>query len=131
MAGNFTPKYGGFTVNMLVVTAAVEAGDPLKLGTNGVEEAGNGDTLFGIAMSDGAVGDLIAVWRPADGIFAAPAATGVNFALGDQAYLAANGELDAGSSGNKSCGVVVDFDPASGASEVRVAFDPWGTFTHA
>ena len=118
------------TVNMPVVTSAVSVGDPVKRGSNGIEPAGDGDTMFGIAISDGAVGETIAVWR-GSGTFKATAATGVNFSVGDQVYLAASGEIDTGATGNKSCGVVVDEDPDTASDNVHVDFDPWGTFTHA
>ena len=118
------------TVNMPVVTGAVSAGDPVKLGTNGVAPAGDGDTMFGIAISDGAVGETIAIWR-GPGTFKGTAASGVDFAVGDRVYLAASGELDTGSTGNASCGVVVDADPATASTNVHVDFDPQGTFTHA
>lgn len=115
------------TVDMPVVTGAVTAGDPVKLGTNGITVAGNGDDMFGIAMSDGAIGETIAVWR-GHGTFKATAASGVNFAVGDRVYLAASGEIDAGTTGDNSCGIVVDADPATASTDVHVDFDPFFTF---
>lgn len=116
------------TVNMRYA-GTIAAGDIVKLDTNGVSVAGDGETAWGIAISDGVAGDIKAIWR-GSGTFEADAAAGVNFANGDRAYLAAAGEVDTGSATNVSCGVVVDNDPAT-AGKVIIDFDPWGTFAHA
>lgn len=122
---NFKILTGNRSVKMTCI-AAITQGNPVKLGTNGVDAAGDGDTMFGIAMESGAIGDSISIWR-GDGQFSAKAASGVNFAMQDRVYLAASNEVDAGSTGNKSIGVVVDNDPAT-AGTVIIDFDPWGTF---
>lgn len=125
---NFAILTGGRSVKMTCL-ATITQGNPVKLGTNGVDAAGDGATMFGIALESGATGDQISVWR-GPGQFTAKAASGVNFAMGDQVYLAASNEVDAGSATNKSIGVVVDNDPAT-AGTVTIDFDPWGTFAHA
>lgn len=118
------------TINAPVVTGAVAAGDMVKFGTNGITVAGDGDTVYGVAMSDGAVGETIAVWR-GPGTIKVTAASGVNFAVGDRVYAAASGEVDTGSTGNISIGQVVDADPATASTSVFVDFDPYGVFAHA
>ena len=128
MAGAFTPLDGGRTVNMPVVSAAVVQGDPLKLGTAGVQLADNGSTLFGVAMSAGAVGDVIAVWR-GPGRCKATADT-TDFAIGDRVYMEASSKLGAGAATEKSAGQVVDANPAASGT-VIFDFDPFGTFAHA
>lgn len=123
--GSFKPLDGGMTVNILL-TATVLAGEMVKLGGT---LAGDGETAYGIAMKSGVSGDTIAVWR-GPGRCSGTADTGVNFANGDRVYMQGTQKLDAGSTTNKSVGVVADTDPAT-AGAVIVDFDPWGTFAHA
>lgn len=130
MAGNYRPLDGlDRTVNMIVRGAAVEAGDGAALATDGCDEVGDGEWLFGVFMTDGAIGDEVAVWR-GPGRLQCKAATGFNPDRGDPVYCAAGGEVDAGASGNRSAGIVVDADPASGGT-VIIDFDPWGAQIHS
>ena len=109
--------------------AAVAKGDPLKFTTGGVTVAGDGDTVDAFASAAASINTYVTCVR-GDFSVIGTAFTGVNFAIGDQVYLTAAGTLDAGTTGNKSMGVVIGDDPEqSGYVEFR--FDPLATFEHA
>lgn len=109
--------------------ATIAKGDALKFGANGVDVAGDGDQVDGFALEAAGSGNLVWVGRGSMRV-TGRAASGVNFALGDQVYIDGTQELDAGSATNVSLGKVVAFDPET-AGLVEFDFDPDYTFTHA
>ena len=131
MSYTCTPRVGGFTVKT-PLAGTVDAGEAVKIATTGATECGDGETMFGIALQSGVSGDTIAVWF--GGIFSGTAAAGVDFAIGDRVYLAAQASgltrFDTGSATNLSAGIIVETNPAS-AGEIFVLHDPQGLFAHA
>jgi len=113
--GSFVPRGDNRRVTMRAA-GAINAGEAVKLGTNGVVVAGDGDTVYGFAASTAATGDTIAIYR--SGRFSGTAATGFDPDMGDIIALAANHEVDGGSPGNVPLGVVIETDPASGGTVV-------------
>lgn len=91
--------------------ATIVAGDPVKLATNGVDVAGDGDAVFGVAAVDIATGAVGVI--ETEGVFKVTfAATMVQ---GARVVAAAAKKVDAGTSTNPSCGIVVAADVTSGA----------------
>lgn len=109
--------------------ATIAVGDALKYGANGVTPAGDGDQVDGFAATAGSTGSYVTVLRGSMRVIGS-AATGVNFAVGDQVYLDASGKLDTGSIGNVSLGTVVGTDPET-AGFVEFLFDPLASFTQS
>ena len=110
-------------------TSTINKGDALKFTTGGVTTAGDGDQVDAFAAEAGTSGDYITVQRGRMHVVGR-AATGVDLAVGDDVYLDATQELDAGSTGNTSLGTVVGEDPESGGL-VTFEFDPLGSTVHA
>ncbi len=101
------------TVMMPVGATITYSDTPVKLVSNAVQPAGDGDTVWGVAVTPAASGASVAVDISPTSRYQAQAASGVNFAPGDPVYMAASYEIDAGSSSNLSAGNVVDYNPAS------------------
>lgn len=95
---------------------------PVKLASNAVSPAGDGETLWGVAVTEAASGDLVPVIVD-NAVFQVQAASGVDLAPGAVVYLAASYEVDAGASGDVSAGVVVDRDPTR-AGLVNILITP-------
>ena len=102
-------------------TAIVYPNTPVILSSNAVIPASDGQQPWGVAVTPGAIGAQVMVDIGGDSIYQANAAFGVNFAYGDPIYLAASYEVDTGTSGNLSCGNVIDYNPASAGLVVFVA----------
>lgn len=100
---------GGAVV--LEAQGAIAAGDPVKLVTNGINVAGDGDTVFGVAASAIASGARGVVWT--QGIFSV--SFGASIVMGAPVYAAASGAVDAGSATNIVAGYVVGADATSGS----------------
>lgn len=90
--------------------ATIVAGDPLKLATNGVDIAGDGDAVFGVAATGASSGDNVTVWT--EGEYSV--VFGATLAMGARVAAAASKQVDAGTSADPSCGVVVKADVTSG-----------------
>jgi len=90
--------------------ATIAAGDPVKLATNGVDVAGDGDAVFGVAATGAASGDNVTVWT--GGIYSV--VFGATIVMGARVAAAASGQVDAGTTADPSCGVVVKADVTSG-----------------
>lgn len=96
---------------------------------HGVAAAGDGDTVYGVALETVATTEDVAVAvGPCE--IRVPAASGVDFAHGDDVYAASANTVDAGSSTNISIGHVCRTDPAS-AGSVYVWMLPIPRTTHA
>lgn len=109
--GKWIPVSGqSLSINM-EATEAIAAGDPVKLATNGIAIAGDGDTVLGVAAANIASGAVGAVWL--DGVFSVT--FGASIAMGAVVYAAASGTVDGGTATNITCGLVVDFDATSGS----------------
>lgn len=109
-------------VALMQAGAAVVKGTPVKLSSNEVVPNTDGAALWGVCLNAGSSGDMVAV-DIGNSVYQVQAASGVNFGLGDLVYQAASYEVDAGSSGNLSCGAVVDRDPAT-AGLVAIVITP-------
>lgn len=97
--------------------SAVTKGHAVKTGTNGVDPAGDGDPMLGIAGSTEDAGDDVLVYFEKKR-WKAQLATGFNPDMGDLVALASSSEVDGGTTGDPSCGVVVEKDPASGGEAI-------------
>lgn len=110
---------------------AVTAGTFVKLdqSNHGVAEAGDGDTVYGVALATAADGEDVAVAvGPCE--IRVPAAAGVDLNLGDDVYAASASTVDAGSSTNVSIGHVCRTNPPS-AGSVYVWMLPIARTTHS
>lgn len=101
------------TVMMPVGTAITAVDTPVKLASNKVAPAGDGETVWGVATTKAGTSDLVAVDISPTSRYQVTVASGVKLSPGDPAYLAASFEVDAGAQNNVSCGNVVDYDPAT------------------
>ncbi len=110
--------------------ATIAVGDALKFGSGGVDVAGDGNTVDAFALSGGSSGTYVKCGRGVMQVVGL-ADTGVNFAAGDQVYLAAGQKLDAGSATNKSLGTCIPGEDPATAGLVVFTFDPYASFTHA
>lgn len=110
-------------------TAITTTFTPVTLSSSKTVVAGDGETVYGVQMQTSVSGDLVTVIRD-NAVFQVQAASGVNFANGAVAYLAASYEVDAGASGNLACGIVTDFDPAT-AGIVHIELITRSQTTHA
>jgi len=126
--GKWNPVSGqSLSINM-EATEAISAGDPVKLATNGIAVAGDGDSIIGVAAADIASGAVGAIWL--DGVYSVTFAATI--AMGAVVYAAASGQVDGGSATNHVCGLVVDFDATSGSrGNVLLTSDRFNTFPHA
>lgn len=100
------------TVKMRVA-ADVTKDTAVKLGTNGVIPAGDGDDFLGIAMSSESAGGYVLVAYESR-IWKVDLAAAYNPDNGDQVALASSGTVDAGTAGDSSAGVIAEDDPATG-----------------
>ena len=96
---------------VLEAQAAITEGDPVKLATNGCNVAGDGDAVFGVAASSAASGASCVIYT--EGVFAPT--FGASIAMGARVAAAASGTVDAGTSSDPTCGIVVKADVTSGA----------------
>lgn len=129
-AGDFKVLQAIASVNM-PCGGTVNYGEPVKISSGAIVVAGDGETVVGIALTSGVSGETIAVL--VTGVVQATAASGVNFAPADLVYLATSATLDAGSTGNKSVGAVVNTDPST-AGTVQIYLHSSimnNQFTHA
>jgi len=109
--GKWIPLYGQSLSVTLEATEAIAAGDPVKLATNGIAIAGDGEGVFGVAATAIASGAVGTVWL--DGVY--DVTFGATVVMGAPVYAAATGTVDAGTATNPAVGIVVDADVASGA----------------
>ena len=96
---------------VMEAVATIVAGDPVKLATNGVDVAGDGDAVFGIAAVDIASGGTGVILT--EGTFKVTFAATI--VMGARVAAAASKQVDAGTAADPSCGVVVKADVTSGA----------------
>lgn len=93
------------------------AGDPLKWSSNTLVVCTDGVQPCGWALNDGTAAEAatgvwsVAVMAPAR--IKINAASGVNFTVGDAAYIASATTIDAGSQGNYRCGTIVETEPTT------------------
>lgn len=113
---SFRPIQGNILTIVLPTGEAINEGEAVKLSSNAIVKAGDGETVIGITAASAASGAQCSVYVM--GEFEGTAASGVNFAPGDVVYMAASQELDTGSMGNKGVGAVVGTDPST-AGKVR------------
>ena len=105
----WTPKNNVGGAIVMESTAAIPIHTPVKLTTNGIVAAGDGDEVLGVAaMAASASGELITVWT--QGIFTVRATAAR--AMGTRVALNATGGVDAGTSGDAVVGIVVSADIA-------------------
>lgn len=111
-------------------TEAIAAGDPVKLTTDGIAKAGDGEAIFGVAAADIGSGNLGNVWT--QGVFKVTNSSAGSHVMGAKVVLAASGEIDAGSSSDPYCGVVVESDIAtSGTGYVLLMSSAYSNETKA
>jgi hypothetical protein len=103
---------GDIRVKMPVGSAITKSFVPVTLSSGKVAIAANGETVWGVAITEATTDELVPVIVDPNAVFEAQAGTD-NLAPGDPCYLGASYAVDAGTSANLACGVVVDYDPAS------------------
>jgi predicted RecA/RadA family phage recombinase len=95
---------------VMEAVATIVAGDPVKLATNGVDVAGDGDAVFGVAAVDIASGSTGTILT--EGTFGVT--FGATIVMGARVAAAASKQVDAGTTSDPSCGIVVTADVTSG-----------------
>lgn len=113
-------------------TGGVTKGDFVKVSSNTIVAATDGTDCAGVALATYAANETgVVIYGPI--IVKTTAATGVNLGLLDVCYLASATTVDAGSQNNKSCGRVVESDPATAGTVYMVLHTPGltDTVTHA
>lgn len=108
--------------------ATIAKGDACRFDAGGLDQAGDGEQVDAFALENITSAEMGWFGRGIMEVIG-QAETSTNFAPGDQVYLASGQQLDAGSSGNVSMGIVLE-DPELGGL-VRVRFDPEYTFIKA
>lgn len=112
-------------------TGGATSGEMVMWSSGTIVAATDGSAICGIALNTASAGETVTV-IDAPAVVRLTAASGVNFAPGDKAYVATSTTLDAGSTGNKSAGIIVNTDPASGGVlELSLTTEQSGQFTHA
>jgi len=112
-------------------SGGVTSGDMVTWSSGTLIKAGDGTAICGIALNTAAQYATVTV-IDAPAVVRINAASGVNFGPGDFAYVASVTTLDAGSSTNKSAGVIVNTDPAEASvCEVSITTVSSGQLTHA
>jgi hypothetical protein len=124
MANNIY-KTGGtcFRFKALAGTGGVTKGYFVSISSNTVVNAAARATVAGIALTTAADGSWVEViYGPV--IVKGTAATSINFGHLDPVYMAASNELTTGTSGDKSCGRVVETDPPEAGTVYFVLHTP-------
>jgi len=103
-----------------VGTVTINAGEFVKRATNGIEVAGDGDTLHGIAHEDIEPGATGIVEIPVGAIYSVDLATGYDPTFSSKVCLASKNTVDGGTTGNVVAGIVIDEDPVAGG-RARIA----------
>ena len=114
---------GGDNRGELPAGGTFSSGDPLMISANTLVVCTDGIQPCGWALCDGSAAEAAtgvnSAYVKAPAVIRINAASGVNFAPGDAAYIASATTIDAGSQGNYSCGNVINTDPAT-AGEVEL-----------
>lgn len=112
-------------------SGGVTAGTFVKWSSNTIVAATDGTGIAGMALNTAVAGAQVTVVAyPA--VVRTTAASGVNFAPGDSAYIATTTTVDAGSQGNTPCGIVVNTDPATaGAVDLLIQTSDLTITAHA
>jgi hypothetical protein len=117
------------TVKTTVGAAAVTKGQPLKIASNLAVAADDGNTVDLVAAHDADASAVLVGIVPNGDVF--EVTTGADLGMHDRAYMASGNLVDAGSSGNISNIVVVDYNPASGGlAHIQVWANPMSAYTH-
>ena len=130
MANNIY-KSGGtcFRYKALVGTGGVTKGQFVIVSSNTVVAATDGSACAGVALTTAASGAYVEViYGPV--IIKTTAASGVNFGHLDVCYIATATTVDTGATTNKSCGRVVETDPATAGTVYMLLHTPGLTDTH-
>jgi len=117
------------TVKVTVGATAVTKGEPLVLDSNLAIAASDGSVVDLVAEHDAAASTELVAILPNGDVFEVD--TAADLGMYDRAYMAASYSIDAGSSGNISNMVVVDYNPTSGGlAHVAVFAAPATAYTH-
>lgn len=114
-----------------IAGGTVTGGTMVQWSSGTIIAASDGCSICGIAVDDATTGETVVVIGP-PAVVRLTAASGVDFAPGDECYVASSSTVDGGSQSNLSCGRVVNVDPSeAGTLEIELHTEDSGQFTHA
>ena len=97
---------------------------PCMLTSNLLEVPTQGAELIGVAIPDAAASETKVPIIISNDIFEVQLASAQNPGLGDEVTIEADGSVSARGAGDSICGVIVDYDPASGGiAHIRANFE--------
>ena len=97
---------------------------PCILSSNLLEVPTQGAELIGVAIPDAAASETKVPIIISNDIFEVQLASAQNPGLGDEVTIEADGSVSARAAGDSICGVIVDYDPASGGiAHIRANFE--------
>jgi len=118
-----------------IAGGTISSGDLLQWSSGTLIAATDGTSCAGVAMKSYTSGDaVVAIVGDGETVIRISAASGVDFAMGAKCYIASATTVDAGSSTNLACGIVVNVDPSEAGNVDMCLWTPATTgqyFSHA